>query len=80
MTAASTANAVNGALTMLAFGVGTLPAMLGLTAAAPALASFLEDRTVRRLIGFALVVLALWTILMMWGAMSQGGGMNHQHH
>lgn len=80
MTAASTANPFGGALAMLAFGAGTLPAMLGLTAAAPALASFLEDRTVRRLIGFALVVLAIWTILMMWGAMSQGGGMNHAHH
>lgn len=66
LTAASTANPAGGALTMLAFGAGTLPAMLGLTAAAPALTSFLEDRTVRRIIGFALVVLALWTFLMMW--------------
>lgn len=80
MTAASTASAMNGAFTMLAFGAGTLPAMLGLTAAAPALASFLEDRTVRRLIGFALVVLAIWTILMMWGAMGQAGEAGHQHH
>jgi sulfite exporter TauE/SafE len=65
---------------MLAFGAGTLPAMLGLTAAAPALASFLEDRTVRKLIGFALVVLAIWTILMMWGAMGPAGEAGHQHH
>jgi sulfite exporter TauE/SafE len=77
-TAASTANPVSGALAMLAFGAGTLPAMVGLTAAAPALASFLEDRTVRRIIGLALVVLALWTLVMMWG-MSQGQ-MNHAHH
>jgi sulfite exporter TauE/SafE len=79
MTAASTANPIGGAVTMLAFGAGTLPAMLGLTAAAPALASFLEDRTVRRVIGFALVVLAVWTALMMWGSMTQGS-MNHAHH
>jgi sulfite exporter TauE/SafE len=79
MTAASTANPVSGAVTMLAFGVGTLPAMLGLTAAAPALASFLEDRTVRRVIGFALVVLAVWTALMMWGSMTQGS-MSHAQH
>ena len=79
MTAASTANPVSGAVTMLAFGAGTLPAMLGLTAAAPALASFLEDRTVRRVIGFALVVLALWTVLMMWGSITQGQ-MSHSHH
>jgi len=79
MTAASTANAASGAVTMLAFGLGTLPAMLGLTAAAPALSAFLEDRTVRRVIGFALVVLAIWTVVMMWGSMMQGG-MNHSHH
>lgn len=79
MTAASTANPLGGALTMLAFGAGTLPSMLGLTVAAPALSAFLEDRTVRRLIGFALIVLAIWTLLMMWGSMSQGA-MNHAHH
>ena len=78
MTAASTADPLSGAVTMLAFGLGTLPAMLGLTAAAPALSAFLEDRTVRRLIGFALVVLALWSVLMMWGM--SGGGASHSHH
>jgi len=77
LTAASTGNSFGGAITMLAFGAGTLPAMLGLTAAAPALAAFLEDRTVRRLIGFALIVLALWTLLMMWGATQ---GQVHQAH
>lgn len=78
VTAASTAQPVSGALIMLAFGVGTLPSMLGLTVAAPALSSFLGDRTVRRMIGFSLVVLALWTLVMMWN-MSQGQ-MNHAHH
>ena len=78
LTAASTGNPAGGATTMLVFGAGTLPAMLGLTVAAPALASFLEDRTVRRIIGFALLVLALWTIFMMWGA-SQGN-MDHANH
>jgi len=79
MTAASTANALGGATTMLAFGLGTLPSMLGLTAAAPALSAFLEDRTVRRVIGFALVILAIWTVVMMWGAITQGP-MSHAHH
>ncbi len=78
LTAASTGNPAGGAMAMLAFGAGTLPAMLGLTVAAPALATFLEDRTVRRVIGFALLVLALWTVFMMWGA-SQGS-MDHAHH
>jgi sulfite exporter TauE/SafE len=79
LTAASTANPAAGAVTMLSFGAGTLPAMLGLTVAAPALASFLEDRTVRRVIGFALVVLAVWTVMMMWGSMTQES-MDHSHH
>ena len=78
LTAASTGHAAGGTLTMLAFGAGTLPAMLGLTAAAPALATFLEDRTVRRVIGFALIVLALWTLLMMWSATQ--GHMDHANH
>lgn len=78
LTAASSGTAPAGAMTMFAFGAGTLPAMLGLTAAAPALASFLEDKTVRRVIGFALVVLALWTFVMMWGGIAGGAG--HAHH
>ena len=63
---------------MLSFGVGTLPAMLGLTLAAPALASLLQDKTVRRIIGFALVVLAAWTLFMMWNATQ--GGMHQMRH
>jgi hypothetical protein len=58
MTAASTGQVAGGALVMLAFGVGTLPSMLGLTLAAPALNTFLSDRFVRRIVGFGLVVLA----------------------
>jgi len=65
MTAASTAGVASGAATMLAFGVGTLPAMLGMTMAAPALSVFLGDRFVRRIVGFGLVVLALWMLLML---------------
>jgi hypothetical protein len=78
LTAAATGNPVGGAVTMLVFGAGTLPSMLGLTAAAPALATFLGDRTVRRVIGFALLVLALWTLIMMWGVTQ--GHMDHANH
>ena len=76
VTAASTGHPINGALTMLAFGTGTLPSMLGLTVAAPALHTFLADRNVRRIVGFALIVLALWTLVMMWSA-SQGQMHHH---
>jgi hypothetical protein len=52
--------------------------MVGLTVAAPALSAFLEDRAVRKVIGFALIVLALWTLAMMWGM--RQGPMNHAGH
>jgi len=65
--------AASGATTMLAFGVGTLPAMLGMTMAAPALSVFLGDRFVRRIVGFGLVVLAIWMLLTL--IMSTSGGL-----
>jgi sulfite exporter TauE/SafE len=76
MTAASTASVPAGAAVMFAFGLGTAPAMLGLTLAAPALQSFLSDRFVRRIVGFSLVVLALW---MAAGLLAAPGG-GHAHH
>ena len=76
MTAASTGNAAAGAVTMASFGAGTLPSMLGLTIAAPALATFLGDKLVRRIVGFSLVVLAVWMFLTLAGG--HGGG--HAHH
>jgi sulfite exporter TauE/SafE len=75
MTAASTGSVGGGATAMAAFGLGTLPAMLGLTLAAPALNSFLSDRTVRRIVGFSLVVLAAWMFLTLLSGPSGG----HHH-
>lgn len=63
LTAGSTGTAIGGFATMLAFGIGTLPAMLGLTLAAPGLSALLSDRTFRIFIGFSLLVLALWMVL-----------------
>ena len=76
MTAGSTGSAAGGASTMLAFGFGTLPAMLGLTAAAPALNAFLGDRVVRRIVGFSLIVLAIWMLI----PLLSGGAETHVHH
>jgi len=78
MTAASTGNALTGALTMFAFGAGTAPAMMGLTVAAPALATFLSDRLVRRIVGFSLIVLAVWMLLPLIA--SGQGAAAHMHH
>jgi sulfite exporter TauE/SafE len=76
MTAASTGQALSGAATMFAFGLGTLPAMLGLTLTAPALSTFLADRLVRRIVGFSLVLLALWMAFGLFAAAS-GGASHH---
>ena len=64
LTAASTASFFKGAVVMFAFGAGTLPSMLGVAWAAPTLSAFIDDRWVRRVIGFSLVVLAMWTLHM----------------
>jgi sulfite exporter TauE/SafE len=65
--AASSASAPEGGVIMLAFGAGTIPSMLGVAWMSPALTVFMRDQWVRRVIGFSLVLLALWTIIMVSG-------------
>jgi hypothetical protein len=76
LTAASTGQVLTGAFAMLAFGLGTLPSMLGLTLAAPGMASLLADRSFRRFIGIALLILAAW----MAYTLVFPSAMNHAHH
>ena len=71
LTAASTGDFAYGALVMLAFGMGTLPALLGMTLWAPALAALLRDHIFRRAIGIALILLAIWSALVMGGSGSE---------
>ena len=77
LTAASTGAVLTGAFTMLAFGLGTLPAMLGLTLAAPGLSALLADRSFRRFIGFSLVILAIWMLATLVYPMNPA---EHAHH
>jgi len=77
LTATSTGTFRAGFLTMLAFGAGTLPALLGMTLWAPSLAGFLQERATRRLVGAGLLLLAAWTGFVLW-SMAAGGG--HAHH
>ncbi len=63
---------------MLAFGAGTLPSMLGMSLAAPALAALLSDKWTRKLMGAALVLLAVLSVALMVTRLQ--GPSQHQHH
>ena len=76
VTAATGGTFATGFLIMLAFGAGTLPAVLGLTVWAPSLATILQDRHFRRLVGLGLVLLAVWSLILMMGAGNSGA---HHH-
>jgi len=80
LTAGSTGNVLGGFATMLAFGTGTLPAMLGLTLAAPGLSVLLADRTFRGFVGFGLIVLALWMVFTLVYPMSMSSAPGHSLH
>lgn len=59
--AAGTGKALDGAMLMLAFGMGTLPSMMAAGAAAGSLQRFTRARYTRRLSGILLVILGIWT-------------------
>ncbi len=65
-TAAATGRPATGAVTMLFFGMGTLPSMLGMSLASPALGALLSDRWTRKLGGLAMVLLAIYSVALMW--------------
>ena len=80
LTASAAGSAVSGALVMLAFGIGTLPSMIGMSMAAPALAAMLSDRWTKRLMGIALIVLAVLSVSLMVIRMQGAGGQMHGMH
>lgn len=69
-------DALAGALTMLAFGAGTLPALVGLTLGGQALGQRLAAPGLRRAAGVAVLVAALWTL---GGALGHPPGTPHDH-
>ncbi|RYZ89680.1 MAG: hypothetical protein EOO68_25200, partial [Moraxellaceae bacterium] len=60
---------------MLAFGVGTLPAVLAAGVAAQQLAHILQQRRVRTGMAVIIIVFGIWTI---WGSL--GHSHSHGHH
>ncbi len=77
LTAAAAGAPLSGALVMFVFGLGTLPSMLGMSFAAPAFAALLSDRWARKLMGAAMVLLAVLSVALML-VHSQNEG-EHQH-
>ena len=77
LTASAANSSISGALVMLAFGVGTLPSMLGMSLAAPALATILSDKWTRKLMGAALILLAVLSVSLM--VIHMQGKKAHQH-
>jgi len=77
LTASATGSPVSGATVMLAFGVGTLPSMLGMSLAAPALAAMLSDKWTRKLMGAALILLAVLSVSLM--VVKMQGKSSHMH-
>jgi hypothetical protein len=77
LTASAAGSAVAGASVMFAFGVGTLPSMFGMSLAAPALSAMLSDRWTRKLMGAALILLAVLSVALMVVRMQ---GQDAHHH
>ncbi|MGV8838504.1 sulfite exporter TauE/SafE family protein [Cellvibrio sp.] len=65
-------DAIGGGLVMLAFGLGTLPAVLATGFVAQQLGRLLQRRQIRWSFALAVILFGLWTI---WG----GGHGSHQH-
>ncbi len=77
LTASAAGSALAGASVMFAFGVGTLPSMFGMSLAAPLLSAMLSDRWTRKLLGAALILLAVLSVTLMLARMQ--GHAAHQH-
>ncbi len=77
--AATTANPVAGGLVMLAFGIGTMPAMIATGVSASKLAAFMSRRRLGA--GLLIVILGLATLAMPVGKLAGSGGhMQHGEH
>jgi sulfite exporter TauE/SafE len=66
--AVTSGSALGGALTMAAFGLGTLPMLLGMGLAASAIARTARIRWVRSVAGVLLVVLGMMQTARAWAA------------
>lgn len=76
--AAVSGSAINGATTMIAFGIGTLPALVGIGVASRGM-SILRRPNTQRVVGAALIASGLWIAAMpLQHSLMMPG--SHQHH
>lgn len=78
-----------GGLCMLAFGIGTLPAMFLAGASAGGIKRWLQKKHIRASFGLFYIAFAVWTLSSAWyhvvlhsehGSQSETGSEHHQHH
>jgi hypothetical protein len=67
MAALASHSAVRGALTLLAFGAGTLPNLMAMGLAAQQLNRLRRSRLVRQVAGLTLCVVAVIQLMNWWG-------------
>lgn len=80
LAAAGTGQVAEGSLLMMAFGLGTLPAMVAAGAAAGALQRITRSQNLRRVSGALLVVLGAWTAAYpIKGLISSPHATGHHH-
>jgi sulfite exporter TauE/SafE len=81
--ALTSGSAAQGAMTMAAFGLGTLPSLLGAGLAVSSLKRFTRSRTTRQLVGVLVIAMAVGSLLMPMGGHKHGHAgddhVNHQH-
>ena len=77
LTALVSGGAGAGAGVMLAFGIGTLPAMLALGLLGQRLRQALAGHTLRRAVGGLVITLGVWTVAGPW---LMAGMVGHHHH
>jgi sulfite exporter TauE/SafE len=76
--ALTSGSAAQGALTMAAFGLGTLPSMIAAGVAMSSLKRFTQMKTVRQLVGVVVIAMAIGSLLMPMGGHKHGHAGN-QH-
>jgi hypothetical protein len=81
--ALTSGSAAQGALTMAAFGLGTLPSLLAAGLAMSSLKRFTQSKTTRQVVGVLVIVMAIGSLFMPMGGHKHGRNSNdhgsHEH-